>query len=241
MCQFTLTPEIIRLYDESLKSLGYERLCKALDFIIANRRSRDPLPSIREIREIVSPEIDPEAEAIEAAGRIVQAVSSIGPYQPEKAREFIGELGWLVVERDGGWQNVCRVLTDDNVGMLKAQWRQMAKAQFARAKSNALTAPQLPKKESGTEAANILPLDFKKLLPEILTLQNSAHIVSALSFHLTRCSRQARPVSGDIRLTVTFYMKPPVKKVRERPGIKPDLSNLIKALEDAGNGVLWKR
>lgn len=163
MCGFTLSPEVIALYDRNLSKLGYENLSHALDVVITNRKSRDPFPSIREIREIISPDADPEVEAIEAAGRIVQAVSRIGPYQCDKAREFIGELGWRVVEREGGWVNVCNVLTDENLGMLKAQWRQMAKSQYMRAKSGFESAPQLPQVEN----AKVLPFDVTKLLQDM--------------------------------------------------------------------------
>lgn len=164
MCGFTLTPELIALYDRNLCASGYPKLVMALDYVIVNRKSRDPFPSIKEIRDLVAPESDPEVEAIEAAGRIVQAVTRVGPYQTEKAREFIGELGWLVVQREGGWQTVCQILTDDNIGILKAQWRQMAKAQYARAKAGVVTAPALPQPE---EKGRVIPFDMTKLLPEM--------------------------------------------------------------------------
>lgn len=53
---------------------------------------------------------------------------------------------------------------------------------------------------------------------------------------LAKCS----PLIGDLKVTLRFYMTPPKRKVRERPGVKPDLSNLIKNVEDACNGVLWR-
>lgn len=51
--------------------------------------------------------------------------------------------------------------------------------------------------------------------------------------------KQSPPI-GDLKVTLRFYMTPPKRKVRERPGVKPDLSNLIKNVEDACNGVLWR-
>lgn len=48
-----------------------------------------------------------------------------------------------------------------------------------------------------------------------------------------------KPLKGDLIVDMTFYMPMPKKRVRDRPGIKPDLSNLIKACEDAANKILW--
>lgn len=48
------------------------------------------------------------------------------------------------------------------------------------------------------------------------------------------------PLSGDLKVTLRFYLNPPKRKVRERPSVKPDLDNLTKAVKDSGNGILWK-
>jgi hypothetical protein len=130
---FTLKPEMIDLYDQHLGLLGYERVCKALDRIIIERNSRDPFPSIKEIRTIIDPELDPDQEAMVIASRIVGTVSRVGPYQPELARQSIGDVGWKIVQSEGGWENVCQTLTYENQGMLKAQWRNLAKTFISRA------------------------------------------------------------------------------------------------------------
>lgn len=48
------------------------------------------------------------------------------------------------------------------------------------------------------------------------------------------------PLIGDLRVTFRFYMRCPKKKARNYPSVKPDLSNLVKNVEDACNGVLWR-
>ena len=61
---FVLTPAIVALYDQSLSPLGYEPLCRALEQIILNRSSRDPFPSIAEIRKLIEPEVSERDDAV---------------------------------------------------------------------------------------------------------------------------------------------------------------------------------
>ena len=51
----------------------------------------------------------PNAEQLshEIASRIRYAISEIGWSSPTKAKEFIGTVGWKIVERSGGWQYLC--------------------------------------------------------------------------------------------------------------------------------------
>lgn len=132
---FQITKEISVLYCNALEDLGFDRVCLAIDEIIKTRRGRDTFPSIRDIREKLEPQIDPEAEAIDICGRITEAISRIGPYRERDAREFVGEIGWALVLRDGGWRTVCEILDYENMATLKAQWRQAALGKIKRIKS----------------------------------------------------------------------------------------------------------
>lgn len=67
-------------------------------------------PRSSDIIAILEPKRDDTALAIEAAGRCVQAVKKFGWTNPEGAREFIGEMGWLAVVRYGGWKHICENL-----------------------------------------------------------------------------------------------------------------------------------
>lgn len=75
-----------------------------------------------------------EAEIVEAISKIVAGISAIGPHQTERAREFIGALGWEIVTSEGGWIRTCEKLNDFNVATLKSQWRNflLARGQKAR-------------------------------------------------------------------------------------------------------------
>lgn len=141
----TLQDQVVALYAEDLSDLPFDRVVQVLKEVRRDpKTTRFPLPAV--IRQRIAPEKrDPETEALEASNRIVEAVAKIGPYQSERARAFIGELGWLVVQREGGWMNLCETLTNDNQGMLKAQWRNLAKALWHRAELGQLDeAPALP-------------------------------------------------------------------------------------------------
>lgn len=152
---------VVTMYAEDLADLPVAEIQRAL---LALRRdpktTRFPLPAT--IRDRIAPAPTEENDAAEAAARIAGAARRFGYTNPERAREFIGELGWRVVQLDGGWQNVCETLTEDNLGTFRAQWRQLALATQRRAKSGQLgQAPALPTPARGegglTQLGAILP------------------------------------------------------------------------------------
>jgi len=157
MCGFPLDPKsgVLHLYELELAPLGYERAAKAIEEIVRTRKGTDRFPSIADIRNLIVPEPGPEVEAIEAANRIVEALSRFGGCNADvnepRAREFVGELGWLVVQRHGGWVNLVESgIAADQIPTLKAQWRELAKALWARAKAGRIhQPPTLPRPATG--------------------------------------------------------------------------------------------
>lgn len=74
---------------------------------------------------------DFESQVLDAVGKIVTAISAVGPHQHERAKEFVGPLGWQIVTSEGGWIRTCEKLNDHNVGILKSQWRKFLLSKLA--------------------------------------------------------------------------------------------------------------
>lgn len=103
-------------------------------------------PTISDIVNRISPPVNEDSEAREAAARICEAIAKYGWTQPEKARLHVGEIGWYVVEREGGWQRICENTFSDNLPILKSQWRELAKSAILRNKQGLLNqAPSFEK------------------------------------------------------------------------------------------------
>ena len=101
-----LPDEVLKLYAEDLAELNYDDAYRALNAYRKDPKNRTvPLPS--QIISICTPAVDPLAYGREVAGRIVKAISLYGWPQPAKAREFIGEEGWQVIQERGGWEHFC--------------------------------------------------------------------------------------------------------------------------------------
>lgn len=148
VCGRTISKQVIALYDEELRGYGYPQVVAALRKISRERGDRDPFPSIKTIREVLEPKADVDAEAILAANLIIEAIQKVGYTNPTKAKEFMGELAWQVVEHEGGWTDLCQGLLTREVGMRKAQWRDLAKSLQLRAlKGLSGSRPALPKPE----------------------------------------------------------------------------------------------
>lgn len=59
------------------------------------------------LKPFVENKPNPEQLAHEIASRIRFAISEFGWSSTEKAKEYIGSVGWQIVQRSGGWQYLC--------------------------------------------------------------------------------------------------------------------------------------
>lgn len=89
-----------------------------------------------------------------------------------------------------------------------------------------------------------LTLDIEPVAWARTRISRSGHFITApkmraFQAHVRALIHGSVPMVGPLKLIVRFYMKPPMRKVRELPDVKPDLSNLVKNIEDAANGMLW--
>lgn len=151
----------LALYCEDLVDLSFSDVSRAIGELRRDpRTTRCPLPSM--IRARLTPESNPESEAIMVIGRIVQAIAKIGPYRTADAKHSIGAIGWRVVQMDGGWEQVCGYTTDA-LGIHKAQWRNMARALIERGVGDETETPRLPEPPS----APMRTIDFSAMLKPI--------------------------------------------------------------------------
>lgn len=116
------------IYIGGIAPIGVDRALDAL-MTIARSKGLSRIPSVGDILEaagIRSP--DPEDEANAIMGRIIKAVRDLGGYRPEEAQAFIGEIGWEAVRRTfGSWDQIC-MIEESDMGIIRAQLRDMVKA-----------------------------------------------------------------------------------------------------------------
>lgn len=123
-----LLDEVVEMYVGDLADLDQAEVLSAYERWRRNPANRvAPLPA--QIRELVNPEefVAVESQAREIAARIVGAVPKFGWNNAARARMYIGEAGWELVERQGGWQYICENLGHRiNAATFQAQLRDLA-------------------------------------------------------------------------------------------------------------------
>lgn len=128
LCRFELTGQVLEAYDRLLSVHGYSKLCKALDQILATRSGRDPFPSIADVDAAVYGKNSENDTCALVAASVYAAVADFGWPNAERARAHLGEDVWSVVKAAGGWSQVCRDANEVDVGIFRAQLREIARA-----------------------------------------------------------------------------------------------------------------
>ncbi len=125
---FNLNPQVLLMYVDDLAEFDYQDVINAYQNYRKNPKNRTmPLPA--QIIGILTPEISQESQANIITGRIREAIGKFGWANPGEAKAHIGEIGWRVIGRFGGWSSVCENHgLSINPGQFNAQAREQVKA-----------------------------------------------------------------------------------------------------------------
>lgn len=118
----------ISMYVDDLLDFPIEEIAAAVSkYRKTPGNNRFPLPA--DLIKIMRPKINPHSQAVELSSKIVEMVSLCGWTNPGAAREALGELGWQIVQRSGGWQFLCENLgVNLSIGTFTAQTRDLAES-----------------------------------------------------------------------------------------------------------------
>ena len=122
----TLTTNQFALYvdDYRRSHLSLEEIREAIDRYRTDAENVFfPLPAkIISIAKPINSDMDIARATI---SNIIRAIGLFGWTNEDRAKTFIGEIGWEVVNRSGGWRVLCSDINEDNRGTLTAQMRDL--------------------------------------------------------------------------------------------------------------------
>jgi VCBS repeat-containing protein len=161
MCEYynrQMSKQALQMMVEDLSDLSFTEVNLAMTTYRRDPKNFTfPLPA--KLRDIVNPSQSIDGMANEAASRIRSAIGKFGWPNPQQAKEYVGELGWLVVERSGGWQYVCENHgVDLNQLTFHAQARDQAKAVIESSKIGKLDQPVMIGEAIPKTISNILQI-----------------------------------------------------------------------------------
>lgn len=120
----------VEIWWDHLNQYGLQKIKDAFS---QSFRTDDSFPSMRRLLEILDgPTQTRDQMGIEIAGKIWDALGKFGQYKPTEAEEWVGAVGWQVVQMIGGWYNICETTVDSDRGTFVAQARGFAIAILAR-------------------------------------------------------------------------------------------------------------
>lgn len=151
-----ISDSALEMQADDLSDLSWAGVCAAM-----KAYRRDPLnkfpPLPAQVRAMLTEAKDPKSQAQLTVSKIIHAISHIGPYATEKARSYVGPIGWEIIKREGGWAFICETLTNDEISNHRAQWRQLAEVLHQRGERTELVSQV---NEALENIGTIVPLDF---------------------------------------------------------------------------------
>ncbi len=122
--------EVLAMMVSDLEDLSATAVLEALNTYRRDPKSKTfPLPA--QIREMITPTINHDAKAREIAGRIQHAITRFGYSNAQEAQNYIGEVGWSVIQSSGGWSYLCQNHgVNIDPGQFMAQTRDRLKDHF---------------------------------------------------------------------------------------------------------------
>lgn len=117
---------VLQAYASDLEDIEAKDVERAFNQLrLEPKRWRVPLPA--EIKHHLSPTLDIDTQAQKIVSLIFANLQPIGRKNVDKARGVVGELGWEVVRRMGGWAFLCNSDVRDR-NTQYAQAREQARA-----------------------------------------------------------------------------------------------------------------
>lgn len=154
---------VLALYVEDLSDLAFASVANAIREVRRDpRTTRFPLPAV--IRARLMPSLDPEQEAAIISNQIVEMIARCGPYQTPK----LDPVAMQIIQMEGGWAQICEMVTNDNLTAFKAQWRTLAKALIGKKTRNDVLGLPVPQ-EPGNQRIGELTRLFHNIPKEQVT------------------------------------------------------------------------
>lgn len=143
--------DVLRMYAEDLSDFDLNSVATALVEIrnSTNIHRGNLLPIPPKVKEKILGNVSEIDDARDLAARIISAIQRVSYTEPERAREFVGEMGWEVIRLMGGWSRLCESEKSDN-HILYAQIRDLAVSYGHRYQAGVSnTPPELPPSPKG--------------------------------------------------------------------------------------------
>ncbi len=96
----------------------------------------NPCPLIPHIAEIIGVNDSLEDKARSVSAEIINAISRFGYCNGKEAQKSLSTIAWKVVEAEGGWEQVCEMVTTSKISIFQAQFRDLALSISKQSKTN---------------------------------------------------------------------------------------------------------
>lgn len=128
----------MRVWWKLVIDLDPDRLAEACD---TAARTLKAFPAPVELMEIYHGNpLDDDAVGQDVSEKIEAAIPLFGYTNPDGAREYIGDVGWAIVQDHGGWSVLCETTYDDLITLRKL-WRDAARNRFKKMRAFGVDEP----------------------------------------------------------------------------------------------------